>query len=60
MSERKETPQARWQKKSGYVTKSFKMYSDTAEAFKEACEKAGVSQSAQIVKLMKEFINKQE
>ena len=59
MSERKETPQERWNKKNGYITKGFRMYRTTADAFKEACDKAGVSQSEQIVKMMREFISEQ-
>lgn len=45
----------RYQKKAGYMTKSFKIKREVAEDFIIACEKAGVSQAAQISKLMKEF-----
>lgn len=58
MEEKKETPQQRWNKKNGYIAKSFKMRQSLADEFKEACEKAGVSQSGQIVKMMEEFIEK--
>ena len=58
MEEKKETPQQRWNKKNGYIAKSFKMRQSLADEFKEACEKAGVSQSGQIVKMMEEFIKK--
>ena len=51
-------PQDRWDKKNGYIRKSFAMYQKTADEFKTACETAGVSQSGQIVKLMEEFIEK--
>lgn len=57
MIEKKQRPQDRWDEKAGYISKSFKMYRTTAEAFKSACEKAGVSQSQQIVKMMQEFID---
>ena len=56
MSERKETPQQRWNKKNGYVAKSFKMRKSLADEFKDVCEKKGISQSGQIVKMMTEFI----
>lgn len=56
----KETPQQRWNKKNGYIAKSFKMRQSLADEFKEACEKAGVSQSGQIVKMMQEFIDSQK
>ena len=58
MEEKKETPQQRWNKKNGYIAKSFKMRQSLADEFKEACEKAGVSQSGQSVKMMEEFIEK--
>ena len=58
MDDKKETPQQRWNKKNGYVAKSFKMRKSIADDFKEACEKAGVSQSGQIVKMMQDFIDK--
>ncbi len=50
----------KYQKKAGYMTKGFKLKREVAEQFAEACEKAGVSQAAQITKMMKEFIEKQK
>lgn len=50
----------KYQKKAGYITKGFKLKREVAEQFAEACEKAGVSQAAQITKMMKEFIEKQK
>lgn len=55
--EKKETPQQRWNKKNEYIAKSFKMRKALADEFKVACDKAGVSQSGQIVKMMQEFID---
>lgn len=46
----------RYQKKVGYKVKSFKLKGDVAERFAEACEKAGVSQAAQVTKMMEVFI----
>ena len=45
-----------YQKKAGYISKAFKLKREVAESFAEACEKAGVSQSGQITKMMKEFV----
>lgn len=59
MTEKKQRPQDRWNEKAGYISKSFKMYRATAEAFKAACEQAGVTQSQQIVKMMQAFIDEQ-
>lgn len=56
-TEKKETPQQRWNKKNEYIAKSFKMRKALADEFKVACDKAGVSQSGQIVKMMQEFID---
>lgn len=52
----KSRPQERWDKKNEYISKSYRMYRKTADEFAEACERAGVSQSGQIVKMMKQFI----
>ena len=46
----------KYQKKAGYVVKSFKLKHDVVEGYKKACEKAGVAQAAQITKMMNEFI----
>ena len=45
----------KYQKKAGYMTKGFKIKREVAENFAVACEKAGVSQAAQITKMMQEF-----
>lgn len=50
----------KWQKKVGIISKSFKLKKELTEEFKEACEKAGVSQAAQISKMMHEFIDEQK
>lgn len=56
MSEEKKRPQDRWNEKNNYIAKSFKMRRELADEFKVACDKAGVSQSGQIVKMMQDFI----
>lgn len=48
----------KYQKKAGYMVKGFKIKREVAEEFVSACEKAGVSQAAQITKMMQEFIAK--
>lgn len=58
MNEDKKRPQDRWNEKNNYIAKTFKMHKELADEFKEVCEQAGVSQSGQIVKMMKEFIQK--
>ena len=49
------TPQDKWQREHAYIAKSFKMFRKDADRFKAACEKAEVSQSVAIVKMMEEF-----
>lgn len=50
----------KYQKKIGLISKSFKIRKEVAEAYKEACEKAGVGQAAKITELMKNFIEEVE
>ena len=50
----------KWQKKVGIISKSFKLKKELTDEFKEACETAGVSQAAQISKMMREFIDEQK
>lgn len=45
----------KYQKKAGYMSKSFKIKRDVAERFKTACEKTGVSQASKITELMNTF-----
>ena len=60
MGEKKIRPQDRWNAKAGYISKSYKLKREVVEQFAEACEKAGVSQAAQLTAMMKEFIGQQE
>ena len=46
----------KWQKKAGYITKAFKVKKELADAFRDACEKAGVSQASTISQFMQDFI----
>lgn len=49
----------KYEKKVGFVSKSYKLKQETVEQFAEACDKAGVSQAGQLTKMMKEFIEEQ-
>ena len=46
----------KYQKKVGLISKSYKLKKEVAEAFADACEKAGVSQAGKLTELMKGFI----
>lgn len=48
----------RYQKKAGWITKGFKLKKELCDAFKEACENAGVSQASVITQAMQDFIKK--
>ena len=50
----------KYQDKVGYISKSYKLKKDIVERFAEACEKNGISQAAQITKMMEEYINGQK
>ena len=47
----------KYQKKVGLVSKSYKLKKEVAEAFADACKKAGVSQAGKLTELMKSFID---
>lgn len=49
----------KYEKKAGWLSKSYKLRRDLVESFAAACEKAGVSQASQISAMMKEFIEQQ-
>lgn len=50
----------KYEQKTGWVSKSYKLKREVVEQFAEACEKAGVSQAAQLTKMMNEFIEDQK
>ena len=50
----------KYEAKAGFVSKSYKLKKDIVEQFAEACEAAGVSQAAQLTKMMKAFIEEQK
>ena len=46
----------RYQRKAGWISKSYKLKKDVVDAYAEACKKAGVSAAGQLTKMMSEFI----
>ncbi len=50
----------KYEKKAGFMSKSYKLRKEVVEQFAEACEKAGVSQSGQLSKMMKQFAEEVE
>ena len=54
------TPQTiatkKYEKKAGWVSKSYKLKREVVDQFAETCERVGVSQAAQLTKMMQEFI----
>lgn len=52
---KKVRPQDAWNERAGYVSKSYKLKRKVVEEFKEACDRAGVSQASQLTAMMKEF-----
>lgn len=46
----------KYEAKVGLISKSYKLKREVIELFAEACNKAGVSQSSQLTKMMTEFI----
>jgi len=49
---------ARYQKKKGLVSKSYKLSRETVEMFAESCENAETSQAKELTKFMKRYIKK--
>jgi len=49
---------ARYHKKIGLISKSYKLDSETVEMFAEACENIETTQAKELSKFMKRFIKK--
>lgn len=47
----------KYQKKAGIIAKSYKLKKELVDEFASACKKAGVAQSAQLARMMQEFID---
>lgn len=55
--EKKKRPQDVWNEKHGLISVSYKLQKEIAEAFANACEKAGTSKKAQLEKMMLDFVD---
>lgn len=60
----KPTPQTiatkKYEKKAGWMSKSYKLKREVVEEFARACEEESVSQASQLTKMMKEFVEKRK
>ena len=60
----KPTPQTiatkKYEKKAGWMSKSYKLKREVVEEGARACEEEGVSQASQLTKMMKEFVEKRK
>ena len=48
----------KYEKKAGWMSKSYKMKKEIVDDFAKACELAEVSQAGQLMKMMQEFTEK--
>ena len=48
----------KYQDKVGWISKSYKLKKEVVELYADACEKAGVCQAGQLMKMMKEFADR--
>ncbi|MCH1984549.1 chemotaxis protein [Ruminococcus sp. OA3] len=46
----------KYQKKAGYISKSYKLKKAVVDEFAVACQRAGVSQAKQLTQMMEDFI----
>ena len=53
-----ESPQDRWQRNNGYISKSYKLKKELVDNFRDTCEKADRKQAEVLTKFMEEFIDK--
>ena len=49
----------KYEKKAGWISKSYKLKKEVEEEYAKACEKARVSAAGQLTKMMQQFINEQ-
>lgn len=50
----------KYEKKAGWISKSYKLKKEVVEEYAKACEKAGVSTAGQLTKMMQQFIKEQK
>ena len=46
----------KYEAKAGWMSKSYKLKREDVEAFKATCDRLGISQAAQLTKMMREFV----
>jgi hypothetical protein len=46
----------KYEKKAGWVSKTYKLRAEDVNKFKETCERLGVSQAGQLTEMMREFV----
>lgn len=47
----------KYEKKAGWISKSYKLKKEVVDAYADACKKAGVSCAGQLTKMMNAFID---
>ena len=47
----------KYEAKAGWVSKTYKLREADVKEFKETCDRVGVSQAGQLMKMMREFID---
>ncbi len=47
----------KYEAKTGWISKTYKMKKETVDQFKLACDAAGVSQAGKLMELMQSFID---
>lgn len=50
----------KYEKKAGWISKSYKLKKEVVEEYAKACEKDGVSAAGQLTKMMQQFIKEQK
>ena len=50
----------KYEEKAGWISKSYKLKRELVERFAAACQESGISQAAQLTKMMNEFIEQQK
>lgn len=54
--EKKLSPQKKWDKAHNYTLMGIRLYKSEADEFRDACKRAGVTQSGQVRSMMKDFV----
>ncbi len=57
MKENKYKAQRAYDARNNLIAKSYRLNAEIVKEFSTACKEAGVSQSAQLTKMMEDFIN---